>query len=102
MPLPSSKEELQEALHKIKTDPEWGLLWEHLLEARQECLFRMVACENWEAFLALRGEFNALNIFIEFGDKLLDRLEEAQLREKDDTRRQGREGGYHGRDDREG
>lgn len=58
----------------------------------------MVGAPTWEAVLELKGEFNALNIFIEFGDKLLDRLEEAQLKENEDDNRPGRAGGYHGRD----
>jgi hypothetical protein len=58
----------------------------------------MVGADSWEAVLELKGEFNALNVFIEFGDKLLDHLEEAQQKEQEDAGRRGREAGYHGRD----
>jgi hypothetical protein len=58
----------------------------------------MAGCSDWGQFLEIRGEFNALNVFIEFGDKLLDNLEEARQKEDEDaSRRRGREGGYHGR-----
>jgi hypothetical protein len=37
----------------------------------------MAAAVSWEEFLAIKGEINALNTIIEFGDQLVDRLEEA-------------------------
>jgi len=88
-----SHQELQEALDKVQRSPEWQLLWAHLVQARQDCLLRLAASNSWEGFLEMRGELNAINIFIEFGDDLLNRLEEAQGAED------GRPGpaGYNGR-----
>ena len=71
------------------------MLWEYLLEARQGLLLQVLDSENWEQFLEKRGEITALNLFIEFGDTLLARLEQAQLEAQTDGR--GRQGGYHGR-----
>lgn len=96
MPLPNSTEDLKEALNRIQTEPEWQLLWEHLLAARQDSLLRLMGVQSWEQFLELRGEFNALNIFIEFGDVLLNRLEEA-MQGAQDGRSRGGEAGYNGR-----
>lgn len=72
------------------------MLWEYLLEARQGCLLQLLDSQTWEQFLEKRAEITALNQFIEFGDVLLARLEQAQLEAQTDGR--GREGGYHGRD----
>jgi len=83
---------LREALHRIQTEPEWVMLWEHLLAARQDCLLRLASVGSWEECLLIRGEFNALNIMIEFGDKLMDRLEEAMQGVGDDNA--GRRGSY--------
>lgn len=92
----ASRQDLQEALHKIQQSPEWQLLWAHLLQARQDCLLRLAAVSSWEAYLEIRGELNATNMFIAFGDELLDRLEEAQVREGEDDGGFGRQGGYTG------
>ena len=72
-----SRQELTEALQEVQRSPAWQLLWAHLLQARQDCLLRLAASSDWNAFLEMRGELNAINVFIEFGDTLLDRLEEA-------------------------
>jgi hypothetical protein len=70
------------------------MLWEYLVAARQDCLLRLAGCERWDQFLEMRGELNALNVMIEFGDKLLDALEDARHRVgEDDARRRGT-GGY--------
>jgi hypothetical protein len=103
VPLPNSPEDLREALTRIQTEPEWQLLWEHLLAARQDSLLRMASCLTWDQFLELRGEFNALNIVIEFGDVLLSRLEESMQHVGDkDGGPRGREAGYNGRTNGEG
>ena len=102
MPIPSNPADLREALDRIRTEPEWVLLWEHLVEARQGCLLRMVGCSNWEEFVEVRGEFNALNIVIDFGDMLLERLEQARQEVDNDRRQRGRQGGYTGRVNGEG
>lgn len=102
MPLPNNPQDLREALQRIQTEPEWVLLWEHLLAARQGCLLRLVGCSNWEEFVEIRGEFNALNVVIEFGDELLARLEQAQQEVVNDRRQRGREGGYADRGNGEG
>jgi hypothetical protein len=70
--------------------------------ARQGCLLRLVGCNNWSEFVEIRGEFNALNIVIEFGDELLARLEQAQEEVANDRRQRGREAGYSGRVNGEG
>jgi hypothetical protein len=101
VPLPNSPEDLREALNRIQTEPEWQLLWEHLLAARQDSLLRMMGVQTWEQFLELRGEFNALNIFIEFGDILLNRLEEA-MQGVNDGRSGSRQAGYNGRSNGQG
>jgi len=97
--LPDNPEVLREALDKLKSEPEWQLLWEHLLVARQGCLLRLAHADNWEQCLEIRGELNALNEFLEFGDSLLTKLEELQLEVQRDDKRagRGREGGYTGR-----
>jgi hypothetical protein len=92
----ASRQDLQEALHKVQQSPEWQLLWAHLLQARQDCLLRLAVASNWNEFLEIRGEINAINIFISFGDALLDRLEEARVREGEDDAGFGRQGGYTG------
>jgi hypothetical protein len=97
MPLPNNPQDLREALDRVRQEPEWVLLWEHLLEARQGCLLRLAGCNSWNEFLEIRGEFNALNVVIDFGDMLLERLEQAQQEVLKDGRRRGREGGYSGR-----
>jgi len=91
-----SRQELQEALNKVQHSPEWQLLWAHLLQARQDCLLRLAASNDWSQFLEIRGELNAVNIFIQFGDELLDRLEEAQQRQGDEDGGFGKQGGYTG------
>lgn len=87
---------LQEALHRVQHSPEWQLLWDHLLLARQDCLLRLSAVSSWEQFLEIRGELNGINVFIQFGDHLLDRLEEAKQRQGEDDAGYGRQGGYTG------
>lgn len=99
MPASTNVDDLREALSRIQQEPEWQMLWEHLMSARQACLLRLIGCKDWGEFLEIRGEFNALNIVIEFGDILLARLEEAQLEVQANGRRErGREGGYSGRE----
>jgi hypothetical protein len=102
MPIPSNPQDLQEALSRIQTEPEWVLLWEHLLEARQGCLLRLVGAKDWNEVLEIRGEFNALNVVIDFGDMLLERLEQAQHEVENDRFRRGRQAGYAGRVNGEG
>src|SRR5262245_31009269 len=102
MPIPQDKEALREALSRIQTEPEWVLLWEHLLEARQGCLLRLVGAKDWDEVLEIRGEFNALNVVIDFRDMLLERLEQAQSEAQNDRRQRGQEGGYRGRVNGEG
>jgi hypothetical protein len=97
MPMPTQPADLKEALDRIRTEPEWEMLWEHLLEARQGCLLRLAGVKDWNEFVEIRGEFNALNIFIEFGDVMLERLEQAQVEVENDRRSRGREAGYSGR-----
>src|SRR4029077_17166456 len=92
---------LREVLSKLQTEPEWELLWEHLMAARQDCLVRLVAVENCDQCLVVRGGFNALCRFLEFGDDLLDRLEEAMRRQGEQdggVRGQGAGGYTNGRD----
>jgi hypothetical protein len=57
----------------------------------------MVGAESWDKINELKGEFNALNVFLEFGDNMLAALEESLQKEAQDDHRPGREGGYHGR-----
>lgn len=102
MPIPSNPQDLREALSRIQTEPEWVLLWEHLLEARQGCLLRLAGAKDWNESLEIRGEINALNIVLDFGDMLLERLEQAQQEVDDDRRQRGRQGGYSGRVNGEG
>lgn len=92
----NSPADLREALHQVQHSPAWQLLWAHLLRARQDCLLRLAAVETWEAFLEARGELNALNMFIQFGDDLLDRLEEAEHRQGENDGGYGKQGGYTG------
>ena len=91
--MPEQQEDLgalREALHRIQTEPEWVMLWEHLLAARQDCLLRLASADSWDTVVRIQGEVNALNTVIEFGDKLLDRLEEAALHvEQDNAGRSG-------------
>lgn len=70
------------------------------MAARQGCLLRLAGAKDWNETLEIRGELNAINIFIEFGDVLLERLEQAQQGVENDRR--GREAGYSGRFNGEG
>lgn len=92
-----SPEDLKEALDRIRQEPEWVMLWEHLMAARQAGLHRFLGCNNWEEFLEIRGEINAINVVLEWGDILLARLEEAKREVTNGRRERGREAGYSGR-----
>jgi hypothetical protein len=81
---------IKEVLDHIRTDPIWQQIWEFMLDARQDALIRMAGVENWDQYLMVRGEFNAINMLLEWGDQLADRLEEARRRGDENGRsRQG-------------
>jgi hypothetical protein len=81
---------LRELLDHIRLDAAWQLLWQHLLMARQDSLLRMAGAENWEQCLLIRGELNAINVLLEWGDDLALRLEQAQRSVEEDNGRFGR------------
>jgi hypothetical protein len=77
--------ELQEVLDHVRQDPVWQQLWQYILDARQDALLRMAGVEKWDQYLLIRGEFNAINMLLEWGDTLADRLEEARRRTGDEV-----------------
>lgn len=81
---------IKEVLDHIRMDPAWAIMWEHMIEARQNCLLRMAGVENWDQYLMLRGELNAINILLEWGDDLAGRLEQAKLNVEVDNGGYGR------------
>jgi len=89
--LDSEIEGIKEILYHIRVDPVWHSLWEHLLNARQDCLIKMVGATSWEEVLLIRGEFNAINVVLEWGDTLAMRLEEAERSVEVDNGRFGRD-----------
>ena len=81
---------IKELLDRIRTDEAWQALWQHVLVARQDALLRMAAAENWDQHQMIRGELNAINIILEWGDDLAARLEEAVRNVEVDNGRFGR------------
>lgn len=74
----AESEDIKEVLDHIRNDPVWQKLWEFILDARQDVLIRMAGVETWDQYLLCRGEFNAINMLLEWGDTLADALEEAR------------------------
>lgn len=53
---------------------------EYLRAARQDSLLRLVSVNDWNQYLVVRGEYNALCQFIDFPDAVADQLEQAAHR----------------------
>jgi hypothetical protein len=71
-------EDIKEVLDHVRNDPVWQKLWQFILDARQDVLIRMAGVGTWDQYLMCKGEFNAINMLLEWGDTLADVLEEAR------------------------